>query len=101
MKIRRPGPGCASLCFKGAFFRSRVDIRKRKRKGSSTGITIDWEEPVATAPSHRILAMRRGEKEGFLTLRVIPPEEEALALLEAPVRQGRGPGRRAGPDGGP
>ena len=30
---------------------------------------FDWEEPVATAPSHRILAMRRGENEEFLTLR--------------------------------
>ena len=37
----------------------------------------DWEEPVATAPSHRILAMRRGEREEFLTLRMTPPEEEA------------------------
>jgi len=44
---------------------------------------FDWEEPVSKAPSHRVLAMRRGEKEGFLALRVILPEDEALALLEA------------------
>jgi uncharacterized protein len=43
---------------------------------------FDWQEPVPAAPSHRILAMRRGEKEGFLILRVNPPEEDALALLE-------------------
>jgi protein Tex len=42
----------------------------------------EWEEPVATAPSHRILAMRRGEREAFLTLRMMPPEEEAINLLE-------------------
>jgi uncharacterized protein len=42
-----------------------------------------WEEPVATAPSHRILAMRRGEDAGFLFFRATPPEEDALALLEA------------------
>ena len=42
----------------------------------------DWEEPVATAPSHRVLAMRRGEREEFLTLRMTPPDEEALRILE-------------------
>ncbi len=42
----------------------------------------DWEEPVATAPSHRVLAMRRGEREEFLTLRMAPPDEEALRILE-------------------
>ena len=42
----------------------------------------EWEEPVSNAPSHRVLAIRRGEKEGFLILRITPPEEEALALLE-------------------
>jgi len=44
---------------------------------------FDYEEPVSKAPSHRILAMRRGEKEGFLSLHVHPPEDEALALVEA------------------
>jgi len=44
---------------------------------------FDWREPVASAPSHRILAMRRGEKEGLLNLWVAPlDEQEALALLE-------------------
>lgn len=42
----------------------------------------DWEEPVATAPSHRVLAMRRGEREEFLTLFMMPPEEEALRILD-------------------
>ena len=42
----------------------------------------DWEEPVATAPSHRVLAMRRGEREEFLTLRMTPPDEESLRILE-------------------
>lgn len=41
----------------------------------------DWEEPVATAPSHRVLAMRRGEREEFLSLSMMPPEEDALRIL--------------------
>ncbi|SPQ02111.1 conserved hypothetical protein [Candidatus Sulfobium mesophilum] len=42
----------------------------------------NWEEPLSSAPSHRILAIRRGEKEGFLSVRIMPPEEEAVSLLE-------------------
>jgi len=49
------------------------------------------EEPVATAPSHRILAMRRGENEGFLTLRVIVPEDEAFAILDSLFVRGNNP----------
>lgn len=41
----------------------------------------EWDEPVAVSPSHRVLAMRRGEREEFLTLRMMPPEEEALSIL--------------------
>jgi uncharacterized protein len=42
----------------------------------------DWSEPIAKAPSHRILAIRRGEKEGFLIFQIQPDEEQATALLE-------------------
>ena len=44
---------------------------------------FDWKEPVAAAPSHRILAMRRGEKEGVLSLSIVPGEEEAVEILES------------------
>jgi uncharacterized protein len=43
---------------------------------------FDWTEPVATIPSHRLLAIRRGETEGFLIVRLTPPEEAALGILE-------------------
>lgn len=43
----------------------------------------EWQEPVRQAPSHRVLAMRRGEKEGFLILRIEGCDEEALAWLKA------------------
>jgi protein Tex len=42
---------------------------------------FDWKEPVNRAPSHRVLAMLRGENEGFLKLKIRPPEETALASL--------------------
>ncbi|MEE1946659.1 Tex family protein [Pedobacter sp. KR3-3] len=43
---------------------------------------FEWEESAKTAPSHRVLAMLRGEEEGFLKLDVLPPDEEAVTLLE-------------------
>ncbi|WP_186758486.1 Tex family protein [Echinicola salinicaeni] len=46
---------------------------------------FDWAEPIKTAPSHRVLAMRRGEKELFLMLDSSPEEFDALALMEKMV----------------
>jgi uncharacterized protein len=43
---------------------------------------FDWSEPVATAPSHRVLAILRGEAEEILSASLQPPEAEALALIE-------------------
>ena len=43
---------------------------------------FEWNENVATAPSHRLLAMFRGENEEFLKLEVAPEEAEAQALLD-------------------
>ncbi len=51
---------------------------------------FDWQEPAAKAPSHRVLAMFRGNKEGFLKLSIRPPETKALALMERLVCTGRG-----------
>jgi uncharacterized protein len=43
---------------------------------------FDWNEPLKTIPSHRMLAIRRGETEGFLMMRITPPEADALVLLD-------------------
>lgn len=43
----------------------------------------EWEEPVSTIPSHRMLAIRRGAREEFLAFSITPPQETALAVLEA------------------
>ena len=79
-----------ALYMKKASFRSKVTAGK-ETEGAKFRDYFDWEESVTKAPSHRILAMRRGEKEGFLTLRAEPPEEEALALLEAMFVKDTGP----------
>ena len=43
---------------------------------------LQWQEPVAGVPSHRALAMFRGEKEALLSLHIAPPVSSALAILE-------------------
>ncbi len=43
---------------------------------------FEWSEPLSKCPSHRLLAMRRGEKELFLMMRITVDETLALAELE-------------------
>jgi protein Tex len=51
---------------------------------------FDWKEPIKNAPSHRVLAIRRGEKEGFLFHRITPEEESAIILIEKQFLTGNG-----------
>jgi len=43
---------------------------------------FDWKEPAYKSPSHRILAIFRGENEGFLKVDIYPEEETALNILK-------------------
>lgn len=43
---------------------------------------FEWDEPIHKIPSHRLLAIRRGEKEGFLSMNISPEEEEAIEIIE-------------------
>jgi uncharacterized protein len=52
---------------------------------------FEWTEPLAKVPSHRLLAMRRGEKEGFLMLRVTIPEDKGFDTARRLFVAGRGP----------
>ena len=73
-----------------ATIRSKL-IKGKEEEGAKFKDWFDWEEPAARAPSHRVLAMRRGEKERCLSLRVVPPEEEALSLLQGLFVRGGSP----------
>jgi len=68
----------------------RSEVHDDAGEGSATYRDyFHWEEPACNAPSHRVLAMFRGTKEGFLSLAVRPPEGKALALVEKLVCKGR------------
>ena len=64
-----------------AVFKAEV-IKGKEEAGIKYKDYFDWSEPVKTAASHRVLAMRRGEKELVLRLDALPPAEDAVAILE-------------------
>ena len=64
------------------FFQTKV-LKDKEEEGRKYEDYFDWAEPVAKAPSHRILAMRRGAREGFLRLQVTASEEQALHILDS------------------
>jgi uncharacterized protein len=51
-------------------------------KGAKFRDYFEWDEPIADIPSHRMLAIRRGEKEDVLNLDILPDEATAIAILE-------------------
>ncbi len=60
---------------------SRV-LKGKEAEGQKYKDYFEWSEPISKTPSHRLLAMRRGEKEGILALDIYPPEEQALFGIE-------------------
>jgi len=69
--------------------RTRV-LKGKEEVGAKFRDYFDWSEPVHAVAGHRILAMRRGENEKILSLRVSPPEEAAVELLERRFVKNRG-----------
>ncbi len=53
----------------------------KESEGEKYESYFDWSEKIGKAPSHRVLAMFRGENEGFLKVTVAPPTEKAIELL--------------------
>ena len=57
-------------------------VKDKEEEGEKYENFFSFSEPLAKAPSHRILAMFRGENEGFLRLLIAPEEEKALEILQ-------------------
>ena len=56
-------------------------IKGMEQEGSKFRDYFEWNESVRTAPSHRVLAMRRGEEKKFLSLRITVSLERALDII--------------------
>jgi uncharacterized protein len=68
--------------WKSGVIESRV-LKGKEAEGQKFKDYFEWSEPIAKTPSHRLLAMRRGEKEGILALDIYPPEETAIGVIES------------------
>ena len=69
------------LYFDKGVFSAKV-ISGKEEAGKNYQDYFEWQEDVKSAPSHRLLAVRRAEKEEILMLKVIVPENEALNILD-------------------
>ena len=63
----------------------------KEEEGAKFRDYFDASEPLRSIPSHRLLALLRGEKEGFLSLSLRPPKEDAQALVRDRYVAGEGP----------
>jgi uncharacterized protein len=69
------------IFWKEGVIESRV-LKGKESEGQKYKDYFEWKEPIAKTPSHRLLALRRGEKESILALDIFPPEEEAIHAIE-------------------
>jgi len=65
-------------------------VKGKEEEGSKYKDYFEWKEPAVSAPSHRVLAIRRGSEEGVLTFHIVPDEEDAVALLDRRFIRGEG-----------
>jgi len=72
--------GMRKLFLSTGVFVSSV-IKGKELEGSRFRDWFSWSEKVSSAPSHRVLAMRRGERELFLNLAVQVDDRAASAIM--------------------
>jgi protein Tex len=79
--------------------RARGVLESKAARGKENEVSkfqdyYDFSGPIKDMPSHRILAVRRGESEGYLTARILAPDEELIATLRRKfVENNRAPGQ--------
>ena len=61
---------------------------KLKERRGVYEMYFEYEEAVRRIPGHRVLAINRGEKEGFLSVKIAAPEDDILFYLERQVTRG-------------
>ncbi|MDY0212526.1 MAG: Tex family protein [Desulfuromonadaceae bacterium] len=60
-------------------------VKKNIEQAQKFSDYFEWSEKAAAAPSHRLLAILRGETEGFLKVSLRPPQDEAITALQRHV----------------
>ncbi len=67
--------------FRGSAVISSNLVKGKEEEGVKYQDYFEYREPLKKCPSHRILAMRRGEQEGFLRLKIEPEEGKVIDSL--------------------
>ena len=70
-----------SIFRKGAIISSHV-VKGKEEEAAKYRDYFDWSEPLRRCSSHRLLAVRRGESEGFLKVSIEPDSELCIERLE-------------------
>jgi uncharacterized protein len=70
-----------NLFMKTAMIQSSVK-KGKEEEGAKFKDYFDWSENAFKTPSHRVLAMFRGQNEEVLLVHVLPDEDQALSLIE-------------------
>ena len=69
------------LCYR----EGKIESKAAKEEKSNYEMYYDFSEKLNRIPSHRILAINRGEKEEFLKVKIEKPEEQILAYIEKDI----------------
>jgi len=74
-----------SMCYREGFIKTKATNEEEK---SSYEMYYDFSEGINRIPSHRILAINRGEKEKFLKVKLEKPDEKILEYISRDVIKG-------------
>ena len=73
------------ICYREAQIETKATDEEKK---SNYEMYYDKQEPIKYIPSHRILAINRGEKEEFIKVKIQKPEEKILMYIEKDTIKG-------------
>ena len=71
--------------YQGINIQTRYYKNLAKRRGSPYRMYYDFEEPISKIAPHRVLAINRGEKEEFLSVKLQAPEERIIEWLKSRI----------------
>jgi len=78
-----------------SYFSQKAEIKTvaAREEDSVYSMYYDFQEPYQKIPGHRVLAINRGEKEGFLKVSLVADAQEALRLIYDSVLLGESPAK--------
>ena len=74
------------MCYREAVIETKAT---KPDERSSYEMYYDFSEGINRLPSHRILAINRGEKEEFLKVKILKPEEKIISFMENDIIKGQ------------